>query len=311
MNILTRYDHGIYAIDAHYGAPLIAAVHLIVENGRVALVDTGHNPAVPQVLAQMAGLGLHREQVDYIILTHVHLDHAGAAGTLMQHFPNAQLVVHPRGARHMIDPSKLAAATREVYGEEKTLELYGELVPVAAERVIEAGHEKAVSLAGRQLQLFDAPGHAKHHITIRDERTGHFFTGDTFGLSYRHLDANGRAFVFPTTTPSQFDPAALHATVDLIAGYQPEALYFTHYSQARDVPRLAGDMHRLLDELVAIAQREKDSGPERQTRICAGILDLVEREAAEQGWALQGKAAREHMTMDAVLNAQGLDIWLG
>ena len=204
MDPLRSYPHGIHAIDSGYAGPLIDAIHLIVEGGRVALVDTAHNAAVPRVLAALAQLGLAPDAVDYVILTHVHLDHAGAAGTLMEMFPRARCVVHPRGSRHMIDPSKLEGATREVYGADKAAALYGRLIPIAAARVIEATHDLVIDLNGRRLRILDTPGHARHHIAIHDSRSGHVFTGDTFGISYRQLDAaDGRQFVFPTTTPSQ------------------------------------------------------------------------------------------------------------
>jgi hydroxyacylglutathione hydrolase len=309
-DILTTYDHGIYAVDADYYAPVMAAVHLIEEQGRVALVDTAHNAAVPRVLAQMEKLGLKPENVDYIFLTHVHLDHAGAAGAFMREFPNAKLVVHPRGARHMIDPSKLEAAVHEVYGKEEAQRVYGTLVPSPAERVIEAVDGLKLSLAGREFTFYDTQGHAKHHVAIHDGGTGHVFTGDTFGLSYRHLDNRGRQFIIPTSSPSQFDAEAMHRTVSLIADLKPGAAYLTHYAQVTNVPQLAADMHRLIDAYVAIAQRERHSGEARHTRIRQGLQDLYQREAEEQDWGLKGEALLKFLELDTELNAQGLGIWV-
>ncbi|QDX80425.1 MBL fold metallo-hydrolase [Denitratisoma sp. DHT3] len=311
MKTLTSYDHGIHAIDSGYGGERFDAIHLIEEGGRVAIVDTATNACVPRLLDQLDKMGIGRSQVDYVILTHIHLDHAGGAGRVMAALPEARLVVHPRGSRHMADPGKLFAAVQEVYGEEEADRLYGELLPVAAGRIIEAAHGSTLSLAGRELLFLDAPGHAKHHLVIRDGRSGHIFTGDTFGLSYRHFDAGGRQFVIPTTSPSQFDAAALHRTVDMIAGYQPAALYLTHYAQVVDVPRLTADLHRLIDAHVAVAERWRDAGGERHERIKSGLAELFLREARDQGWAMQGDAMLEFLAMDIDLNAQGLDIWLG
>ena len=294
MDPLRSYPHGIHAIDSGYAGPLIDAIHLIVEGGRVALVDTAHNAAVPRVLAALAQLGLAPDAVDYVILTHVHLDHAGAAGTLMEMFPRARCVVHPRGSRHMIDPSKLEGATREVYGADKAAALYGRLIPIAAARVIEATHDLVIELNGRRLRILDTPGHARHHIAI----------------SYRQLDAaDGRQFVFPTTTPSQFDPAAAHRTIDMIAALQPAALYFTHYSQVTDVPRFAADMHRMLDELTRIALEARDEA-DRAALIERRTSEMFVAEAARAGWGLQGRALTDFLAMDLALNAQGLDHWL-
>ncbi|RTL54326.1 MAG: MBL fold metallo-hydrolase [Rhodocyclaceae bacterium] len=310
-DILTDYGNGIYAIDSDYYAPVIAAIHLVVESGRVALVDTAHNDAVPRVLSEMDKLGLKPENVDYVLLTHVHLDHAGGAGAFMAQFPNAKLVVHPRGARHMIDPSKLEAAVHEVYGKEEALRMYGMLVPTPAERVIEATHGMTLSLAGREFTFYDAPGHAKHHVVIRDGKTGHVFTGDTFGISYRHLDAGGRQFIFPTSSPSQFDARDMHNTVSMIADLKPEAVYLTHYAQVTQVPKMAEDMHRLIDAYAAIALRERQGGgAERHGRIKKALQDLYLQEAAREGWALQGDELLKFVELDAELNAQGLGIWV-
>lgn len=310
MDILRSFDHGIHAIDSGYGAPLIDAIHLIVENGRAALVDTAHNAAVPRVLESLNHLGIGKEDVDYVILTHVHLDHAGAAGTLMQEFPRARCVVHPRGARHMIDPSKLEAATRDVYGAEKADALYGKLVPVPAARVIEATHDLVITLNGRPLRFLDTPGHARHHVAIHDLSSGGVFTGDTFGISYRHLDGpDGRQFVFPTTTPSQFDPEAAHGTVDMIAALKPAAVYPTHYSRCTDVDRFAADLHRMLDAFTSIARDCRDL-PARADGIRARCAEFFVNEAAEAGWGLQGEALTRFLGMDLDLNAQGLDDWL-
>lgn len=306
-----HYGDGIYVVDSGFIGANLVAIHLIVEKGRVAIVDTAVNATVPRLLHELAGLGLTVAQVDYVILTHVHLDHAGGAGQQMAAFPSARLVVHPRGARHMIDPSKLVAATYDVYGRDNAISMYGEILPISAERVIEASDQTVIRLAGRELLLLDSPGHARHHICIRDSRTGHIFCGDTFGLSYRQLDSGGRQFIYPTTTPSQFDPDALHRTVDMIAGFNPPALYVTHFGQVRDIPRLAADMHRLIDAQVEIALREKDCGTDRYERIKSGMCQLVATEAAAQGWGLQGDDAIKLLTMDIALNAQGIDIWLG
>ena len=188
MEPLTRFDHGIYAIDADYVRSYHAAIHLLVENGRVALIDTGSNDSLPRVLAALEALDLTPEQVDFVILTHVHLDHAGGAGAMMRVFANAQLVVHPRGVRHMVDPTRLMAGVAAVYGAQRAIQLYGEVLPVPVERIVEASHEKVIKLAGRELLCLDTPGHARHHICIVDRLSGNIFTGDTFGLSYRELD---------------------------------------------------------------------------------------------------------------------------
>ena len=310
MDTLIRYENGIYAIDADYVRPRLAAIHLIVEKGRAALIDTGCNASLANVLAALHAAGVEPDNVDYVIPTHVHLDHAGGAGMMMRVFGNARLVVHPRGARHMADPSKLMAGTVAVYGAEKTARLYGEVVPVDAGRIIEATHELELDLAGRTLRCLDTPGHARHHIAIVDRQTGHVFTGDTFGLSYRELDTDGRQFILPTTTPVQFEPDALHASIDLILSYRPEAVYLTHFSQVRDVPAKAAELHRLIDAYVAVARAEKDAGADRLQRIRDGLARLLIEETARFGCRLKTEEILALHANDLQLNAQGLDVWL-
>ena len=308
---LLPYTHGIYAFDAGYIRPQLAAIHLIVENGRVAVVDTASNACLPRALEALQTLGLSPASVDYVFLTHVYLDHAGGAGAMMQAFPEARLVVHPRGARHMADPTKLFAAVQGVYGAAEAHRLYGDLLPVAVDRILEAGDCFSFNLASRTLVCLDTPGHARHHLCLLDTHSGCLFTGDIFGLSFRELDVDGRPSVIPTTTPTQFEPEVMHQSVDRILAYRPEALYLTHFAQVRDVARLGDDLHRLIDAHLAVAERERDSGPERGARILNGLWALMDAEAARQGWRLPPEQWRAVLEPDIELSAQGLDYWLG
>lgn len=306
------YRHGITAIDSGYVRPHLDAIHLILENGRGAVVDTGTNDSVPFVLETLAAKGLGPDAIDYVLLTHVHLDHAGGAGLLMQKAPNAKLVVHPRGTRHMVDPSKLMAATRDVYGADAARKMYGDIVPVPIERVLEATDGSTVDLAGRTFTFYDTPGHARHHNCIRDGATGHLFTGDMFGLSYRELDRDGRQFIFPATTPSQFDPVAFHASIDRMTALKPEALYLTHYGKVTDVPRLAKDLLRLVDAHAEVGRRCATI-VDRNARVIAlkdGVRDIAIAEAKRQRWGVDEDGALEVLVMDIQLNADGLESWI-
>jgi hydroxyacylglutathione hydrolase len=305
-----RYDHGIHAVDAGYIRPQLNAIHFIVEHGRVAVVDTANNAALPRVLDALRILDLSPTCVDYVFLTHVHLDHAGGAGAMMHAFPEARLVVHPRGAPHMADPTRLFAAVQAVYGADEAHRLYGEPLPVPADRILVAGDGYSFDLAGRNLICLETPGHARHHLCLLDTRGACLFTGDIFGLSFRELDVDGRPSVIPTTTPTQFEPAAMHASVDRILACRPEALYLTHFSRIVDIARLGADLHRLIDAHVAVAERERDAGLARGARIVDGLWALMAAEAARQGWRLDAEQWREVLRMDVELNAQGLDHWL-
>ncbi len=287
------YGHGISAVDSVYDRRMQTAIHLLVEGGRAAVIDTGTSHAVPHVMAALEAKGVAPAQVDYVILTHVHLDHAGGAGQLMARFPNARLTVHPRGARHIIDPSRLMAATVAIYGEAETRRLYGEILPVPRERVLETPEGATLRLAGRELLCLDAPGHARHHVVLRDAATGHFFAGDTFGISYRELDQDGRQFSFPTTSPSQFDPPALHRSIERMLSYGPSALYVTHFGRLTDLTALAADLHRLIDAHAELGERHRRAGAERKRLLTEGVEKVL-----------------EVFALDIELNAQGLESWL-
>lgn len=286
---LISYPNGIHAVDALYTRPRLAAIHIIEHAGHAAIFDTGTNASMPQLIAALRALGVPNERVDFIIPSHVHLDHAGGAGALMQQFPEARLIVHPRGARHMADPARLVAGTVAVYGQEATQALYGEIVPVAAARIYETHDGMSLNLAGRTLTLIDTPGHARHHNCLIDQATGAIFSGDMFGLSYRELDVGDRQSIFPTTTPVQFDPVAMHRSIDRLVALAPPAIYLTHFSQVRDIARLADDLHRLIDAHCRIAE-ECAGHPDRHREIVAGLRRLLFAERARQSWPIDDSA---------------------
>ena len=304
------YGHGICAVDSVYDRRMQTAIHLLVEDGRAAVIDTGTSHAVPHVLAALEAQGLSAAQVDYVILTHVHLDHAGGAGQLMARFPNARLTVHPRGARHVADPGRLLAATAAIYGEAQTRRVYGEVLAVPKHRIVETAEGTRLRLAGRELLFLDAPGHARHHVVVRDGKTGHIFAGDTFGLSYRELDRDGRQFSFPTTSPSQFDPPALHRSIDRMLSYGPESLYVAHFGRLTNLTVLAADLHRLIDAHAALGERHRRAGAERKRLLTEGVRSLVLEERERQEWRLSREKTLEVFALDIELNAQGLESWL-
>lgn len=301
--------HGIHTIDTGFVRPEFDAAYLIVENGRGAFIDCGTNYAVPRMLAALDEAAITPADVDWLILTHVHLDHAGGAGELIAQLPNARLVVHPRGARHMIDPSKLWAGASAVYGKAVMEETYGHLRPIPAERVIEATDKYVVDLAGRPLLCLDTPGHAKHHNAIYDSRANVCFTGDVFGLSYREFDKDGRPFIVPTTSPVQFDQQELHASIDRLVALKPTAMYLTHYGRVEDIDRLAADLHMQIDAMVALAETA-DGKSDRHAALEEALAHLYLERALAHGWTGDRSALGEIIGMDIELNAQGLEVWL-
>jgi glyoxylase-like metal-dependent hydrolase (beta-lactamase superfamily II) len=300
---------GIWAIDTGFKRPLFDASHLIVEGGRAAFVDVATGLSVPRLLAALEGRGLSPADVDYVVLTHVHLDHAGGAGELLRHLPKARLVVHPRGARHMIDPSALVEGASAVFGEDVVRETYGEVVPVDPSRVLEAPDGLLLELNGRLLHFLDTPGHARHHVCVWDEVSRSFFTGDTFGLAYPELATEHGVFIMPTTTPVQFDPDALRASVDRMLEKDPRAMLLTHYSRVTDVRRLAGELMEQVGDLVEMA-RAADGRPDRGVLLRTALGEYFLERAVAHGCAQPREVLREFLAHDVELNAQGLEVWL-
>jgi glyoxylase-like metal-dependent hydrolase (beta-lactamase superfamily II) len=302
--------HGITMIDAQLYRQGQVSTYLVVEGERAAFVETGTAHSVPGLLSVLERKGIPRENVDYVIPTHVHLDHAGGAGALLRHLPNARLVIHPRGARHMVDPSRLNAGATAVYGEDQMERLFGRVVPVPPERVLEAGDGDEVHFNGRPLRFLDTPGHARHHFCVVDEVGDGIFTGDTFGLSYRWFDTARGPFVLPTTTPVQFEPEALHASVDRLVAEGLGYMYLTHYSRVGDLARLQGDMHELIDRYVEMARTHADAGESRHGILCEEMMQLMLRRLRDHGCSLSETEIRELLGPDVDLNVQGLEVWL-
>jgi len=297
---------GIIQVDTGYHRPGLAACYVIVEKGRTAIVDTGVDHSVPRILDVLADQGLSAESVDYIVPTHVHLDHAGGAGRLMEVCPQAQLIIHPRGARHMIDPSRLIAGAEAVYGREGLRKSVGEIVPVDEKRVRSAEDGFRFSLAGRELITLDTPGHARHHFCVWDESTHGFFTGDTFGIVYPELFCDGRPFIFPPTTPVQFEPEEWHASIDKLIAWRPERMYLTHFGMLESPFEYAGELHRRIDDLAEVARTCKRGG----SALALSVKAYLETELKNAGYSLDESASSKFLDLDIDLIVQGLEVWL-
>ena len=304
-------DHGITLVDTGFGdRPAFCAAYLLVEAGRAAFIDCGTLHSVPRMLAALDAAGLAHDAVDLVIATHVHLDHAGGAGALLRELPSARLVVHPRGAQHLVDPAKLVASARQVYGDALFEQAYGGLVPAPADRVVEAADGQVLELAGRPLLLAHTPGHALHHLCVWDARTRSWFTGDTFGISYREFDVGGRPFAIPSTSPVQFDPAQLKQSVQRLLSMQPEACYVTHFGAVRgDVRRVGLRLVEQVDAMVALARFLVDA-PDRHAALKQALTRLYVDRARIHGVAEPERLVPELLDMDIELNAQGLFAWL-
>jgi glyoxylase-like metal-dependent hydrolase (beta-lactamase superfamily II) len=308
-----KFEHvgdGIYVIETYYlDRTGFTACYLMEDKGEVAIIETNTNYAVPFILGTLSQLGFSKEQVKYVILTHIHLDHAGGTGELMKHLPKAELILHPRGRKHMIDPEKLIKSAKEVYGETKYKELYGEIVPVPKERVQTANDGDEFRLGSRDLQVFDLRGHAKHHLVVLDKNTKALFSGDNFGIGYPRFDFGQFRLVFPSTSPTQFEPDKAVETYQKIVDLVPSRILLTHYGVLEDIEGTHSQLNSWIEFSVEIAEKGYAEGYRDSE-----LVDILEKEIWKnfekivkdtRGTGLN-EEEKEWLAIDTQINAQGL-----
>jgi glyoxylase-like metal-dependent hydrolase (beta-lactamase superfamily II) len=302
-------EFGITCIDTQHMRQDFVAAYLIENNGRAAFVDTGCYLSVPTLLATLDEKNISRAAVDFIILTHIHLDHAGGAGELIKHLPNANIYVHERGAQHLIDPSKLRAGVIGVYGELFFKQFLGDLIPTPEDRVIIAKEGDTLSLSGRELRFIDTPGHARHHLCIWDEYSKGIFSGDTLGVSYREFDTEQGCLIFPPTTPIQFDPEAWIETIDKLMTLKPKSAYLTHFNRIEFTQQSANMLKQHINGFTQIANRHKDD-TNRHKAIKEALLTYLLKIAYEHGVTFDKTQQIKLFKGDLEICAQGLGVWL-
>ncbi|MFK8793254.1 MBL fold metallo-hydrolase [Planococcus plakortidis] len=276
----------------------------VINEQQLTIIETGPSPSVEHVKEGLNELGLPLEEVRYIIVTHIHLDHAGGAGLLMQECPNATLIVHPKGARHLSDPSRLIAGARAVYGD-KFDSLFNPIVPVPEHRIeVKTEGGKLQIGPGCTLEFWDTPGHAKHHFGIYDPVSNGFFAGDTAGIRYIQLIEDGIDFYLPSTSPNQFDPGAMKASIERMEEQQFDWLYYGHYGADKNPQAALGQVLEWLEVFVeegAAAYRSGESADQLAKRLAAPVMAQL----ADQGME-QPHRVEPYIEMDLQVSAQGL-----
>lgn len=293
-------------IDCHYVGPRFAAAYLLLEGDEAAFVEANTAIALPHLLGALEAAGRRPEQVRWLMVTHAHLDHAGGAWALLRACPNATLLCHPRAARHLIDPSRLEASARTVYGAEAFERLYGSLQPIDPGRVQVVGDEETLRWGARTLTFLHTRGHANHHVCVHDASTGAMFTGDAFGLCFPALQGQG-LYLYPSTSPTDFDPEQARLSIARIQARAHHA-YPTHFGRLDAIDAAADQLldhldfaEALLDEAVAC-----DAPDEALAAWCAPrVRARFEAETAARG-VRPGPEGWSLMALDMDLNAQGI-----
>lgn len=303
---------GIYTVDAGYQRPGLASIHLLVEGDEVAIIDTGTQYSTPAVEQALQGLGKSWASVRYIILTHIHLDHAGGASSLLGKAPQAQVVVHKRGQRHMADPAKLIAGSIAVYGEALYTEMYGQIDPIPEDHLLVPEENQALLIGQRELYFIDTPGHARHHHCIWDPQTRSMFTGDTMGVGYPILSDGNARVLMPSTTPVQFDQPALHESVDKVMSFKPKQLFLTHFGGIHPTDTMIDLLHQQIDAFAEITQNVAEEfgiTDQLSEQVSRPLSEYLQNHCASLLPAMDAGTIKQWTEFDAVLNAQGLAHW--
>lgn len=297
-----QVDDKIWMIDLmEQGLPCRSAAYLIAED-KPTLIETGSSKSHELLVDALSEIGYKPEDLAYVIVTHVHLDHAGGAGQMMQKAKNAKLVVQRRGARHMIDPSRLWNGAKAVYGEELPA-LFGEMVPVPEEQVLIRNHGETLDIGGRTLTFYDTPGHAKHHFTIIDPVADAAFTGDAAGIRYRKCFTGWDfEWVMPSTSPVDFDPVAVHETAQLLGSLPFKWVYHTHFGRSPKEEALR-ETDRCAQELGALI-RSIYHPDIKVEEVAAALREWIVKDLAKQGYKAGDDI--EVLDIDVILDSLGL-----
>ncbi|MER3437889.1 MAG: MBL fold metallo-hydrolase [Chloroflexota bacterium] len=266
---------GLWQLDLGFqGRSGVIAAYLLAGSGELALVETGPSTTLPALEAGITAAGFNLAELTHVLLTHIHLDHAGAAGPLARANATLQVHVHPIGAPHLVDPSRLIASATRIYGDQMG-PLWGEVAPIPPEQVHPFTDDATLTVAGRRLHVRFTPGHASHHVAIFDEATGGIFTGDVGGIRMP-----GTTYVCPPTPPPDLDPDAWRASVACLRAWPARRLYLTHFGAYDDVREHLDRLLAELDQFLAIGKEMIEPAPDRVDQ--AALTARIHQRMADQ-----------------------------
>lgn len=293
-----RIADNIIEIDTQLGGwEHITAGYLVTGESPV-LIETGSQSSVPLLLAELRALGLSATDLAAVVVTHIHLDHAGGVGDVARAFPNAKVYVHPNGARHLADPTRLINSAAMVYGPLLD-SLYGRLDPTPKERIVAVEEGETIEVTkGLHLEALLTPGHAKHHLSLWHEPTGTMFCGDAVGVKLPEVGV-----LWPATPPPDFDLALATQSLDAMKSRSPSHLAFAHYGRFANAVEILEEGKELLRDWCRVAEEAMHAGVDIETALEAAFVP---------GLAELDPAARDRLlTLSGVhANAMGIARWL-
>jgi glyoxylase-like metal-dependent hydrolase (beta-lactamase superfamily II) len=286
------------------GLPERTGCYVLIENEGVTLIETAASPSKPFIEKGLNALNLELQDIKHIILTHIHLDHAGGAGLFASQCPGAKIIVHPKGIRHLANPTRLIEGAKAVYGERFDA-FFNPILPIPFEQMEALNHGEILRLSPeRTLTFLDHPGHAKHHYGIYDSLTKGMFVGDTVGVHYKTLEDRGHPLFLPSTSPNQFDPDAMRESMASIQSFHPERLYFGHYSMSEEVEEAYHQVSMWLDLFLEAGETVMKKKGDHASLVQA-LSDLVFSKS-EASLLPVGHAERQMIEVDLQVSAMGL-----
>lgn len=280
----------------------------VLTESELTIIETSASPSVPYIIYGLHELGYSPKDIKYIIVTHIHLDHAGGAGLLLQHCPGAKVIVHPKGKRHLADPSRLIAGARAVYGD-KFDSLFDPIIPIPEDCLIEKHNLETLTISEDcTLTFYDTPGHANHHFSIYHPKANGMFTGDTVGIRYSTLIEEGVEFYLPSTSSNQFDPNKMLASIDLCKNLNLNGIFFGHYGFSKNPDEVYKQVTFWLDKFIEAGKKGYSEGitPEEKTRITAeDLIQKITSHLEERG-VPRSHEVHKLLTLDMEVCSMGL-----
>lgn len=298
----------LYIIDGHDLGLMNRTGSYVLFADELTIIETSASPSVPYILAGLQELGFKPSQVKNIIVTHIHLDHAGGAGLLLQSCPNATVYVHPAGKKHLIDPIRLIAGAKAVYGD-RFDELFDPIVPIPEDRIRSMEHEEKLQIGSHHvLTFYHTPGHANHHVSIFDEFNKALFTGDTAGVYYPDLEDTGVKLYLPSTSPNQFHPDKMRQSLHMFSELKPQYLCFGHYGITEQPKEVFIQVESWLDRFVEQGKKAYEARTSFEDRVQLAFNYLYEmiQDHLESYSISKKHKVNEVISLDLSICAMGL-----
>jgi glyoxylase-like metal-dependent hydrolase (beta-lactamase superfamily II) len=293
--------HDVYQIDTFMAGYSRITAGYLIRGERPCLVETGTAPSAPVVRDALASLGVGPADLATVVVTHIHLDHAGGTGDIAAMFPGAEVVVHERGARHLADPSRLMASARGVWGDELD-QLFGTLAPTPAERIRAVDRAGTIDVGGgRRLDSHYAPGHARHHVALIDSASGDLYVGDAAGI---YIPDTGD--LRPATPPPDFDLATALQSLRTFAALRPTRLLFSHYGPVDEVTETLDRSAEEINVWVEETRRARGQGLDLDHAVALVAERTRERYAVLRDDADPAMAAKYDRTSSTAANVTGI-----